>query len=115
MNRPTFRLIAFSLTVLLPLGTVLAGNNQALLQQAAANAQKQHQLQAAAAAARQHLLLTAHAATAQQQLLLKARENFSKQHLLEQAHRPERLGGVNGGEGNDAPVTSIRRERERED
>lgn len=115
MNRPALRLIVSSLTLLLPLGTALAGNNQALLQQAAANAHKQHQLQAAAAAARQHLLLTAHAAAAQQQLLLKARENFSKQQLLQQAHRPERLTGINGGEGNGAPVTSIRRERERED
>ena len=128
MKRPPLhlRVISLGLAVLLPLAVAEAGNNQALLQQAAANAQKQHQLQTAAAAAKQHLLLqqatnsarqhqlSTTAATAQQQLLLKAHENFSKQHLLEQAPHPARLAGIDGGEPgreeHDTAVTSIQRD-----
>ena len=127
MNRPPLhlRVISLGLAVLLPLAVAEAGNNQALLQQAAANAQKQHQLQTAAAAkqhlllqqatnsARQHQLSTT-AATAQQQLLLKAHENFSKQHLLEQASHPARPAGTDGGqagrEEHGTAITSIQRD-----
>ena len=84
-------------------------------------------MQTRAASAQQQLLLNhaannvellrVYAATSQQQLLSKAHETFSQQHLLEQAHRPERLAGIDGGdagrkerENEHEAITSIERE-----